>query len=72
MTADYCDLTEAYNKIVTECYPAQEAEIKIRCSKYFSEYCKKKKSTMQDYKSMPLRESFQKGLRLIKSIRHWL
>lgn len=46
MTADYCDLTEAYNKIVTECYPAQEAEIKIRCSKYFSEYCKKKKSMM--------------------------
>lgn len=43
MTADYCDLTEAYNKIVTECYPAREAEIKIRCSKYFSEYCKKKK-----------------------------
>lgn len=44
MISDYCDISEAYDRIISECYPAPEAEIKIRCGRYFSEYCKRKRS----------------------------
>lgn len=46
MTSEYCDLSEAYNKIISECYSERDAGIKIRCGKYFSEYCKRKKPLM--------------------------
>lgn len=62
MTADYCDLSEAYNKIVSECYSAREAEIKIRCCKYFSEYCKNKKQMMNFGNTEFYRKYFMKWL----------
>lgn len=43
MTVNYCELTEAYKKIVTECYPKSEAYIKIRCSEYLNEYCRRRR-----------------------------
>ena len=41
MTVNYCGLSEAYKKIVTECYPSIEAHIKIRCSEYLDEYLRR-------------------------------
>ena len=42
MTVNYCGLSEAYKKIVTECYPSIEAHIKIRCSEYLDEYFRRR------------------------------
>ena len=43
MTVNYCGLSEAYKKIVTECYPSIEAHIKIRCSEYLDEYFRRRR-----------------------------
>ena len=43
MTVNYCGLSEAYKKIVTECYPSIEAHIKIRCSQYLDEYFRRRR-----------------------------
>ena len=43
MTVIYCGLSEAYKKIVTECYPSIEAHIKIRCSEYLDEYFRRRR-----------------------------
>lgn len=43
MTVNYCGLSEAYKKIVTECYPSLEAHIKIRCSEYLDEYFRRRR-----------------------------
>ncbi len=43
MIANTCNLNEAYNKIVSECYPEREADIKIRCAEYLNEYCRRKR-----------------------------
>lgn len=43
MIANTCALSEAYNKIVSECYPQREASIKIRCAEYLNEYCRRKR-----------------------------
>lgn len=43
MTVNYCGLSEAYKKIVTECYPLAEAHIKIRCSEYLDEYFRRRR-----------------------------
>ena len=43
MTVNYCGLSEAYKKIVTECYPSIEAHIKIRCSDYLDEYFRRRR-----------------------------
>lgn len=43
MIANSCAMSEAFNKIVTECYPRKEAGIKIRCSEFLIEYCRKKR-----------------------------
>ncbi|MCD8036209.1 MAG: hypothetical protein LUE88_02345, partial [Clostridiales bacterium] len=43
MIANTCGMTEAYNKIVSECYPEREAYIKMRCAEYLDEYCQKKR-----------------------------
>lgn len=43
MTVNYCGLSEAYKKIVIECYPSIEAHIKIRCSEYLDEYFRRRR-----------------------------
>ena len=43
MTVNYCGPSEAYKKIVTECYPSIEAHIKIRCSEYLDEYFRRRR-----------------------------
>ena len=43
MTVNYCGLSEAYKKIVTECYTSIEAHIKIRCSEYMDEYFRRRR-----------------------------
>ena len=43
MTVNYCGLSKAYKKIVTECYPSIEAHIKIRCSEYLDEYFRRRR-----------------------------
>ena len=46
MIANYCELSEAYNKIVSECYSPGEAFIKIRCGEYLNEYCRRKRKNI--------------------------
>ncbi|GFI61855.1 hypothetical protein IMSAG049_01026 [Clostridiales bacterium] len=43
MIANSCGLSEAFNRIVSECYPVKEARTKIRCAEFLSEYCQKKR-----------------------------
>lgn len=47
MTVNYCGLSEAYKKIVTECYPSIEAHIKIRCSEYLDEYFRRRRIILE-------------------------
>ncbi len=46
MTAALCNLYDAYSQIVTDCYPACEANIKMICAKYLNEYCRKRRITI--------------------------
>lgn len=42
MIVEEKDIFETYGEIISGCYPPEEAAVKLRCAKYFSEYRKRK------------------------------
>ncbi len=47
MIASYCDLSDAYNRIISECYSKNDANIKIRCAEYLIEYSKRRHTSLE-------------------------
>jgi len=62
MIASYCDLSEAYNRIISECYSKNDAYIKIRCAEYLVEYSKRRHTTLEKADEVFFQDYFMKWL----------
>lgn len=62
MIASYCDLSEAYNRIITECYSKSYADIKIRCAEYLTEYSKRRHIALEKADEAFFEDYFMKWL----------
>ena len=58
MMTDICCLSDAYIRIVYDCYSECEADKRIRCSEYFIEYLKKKKIIFVNPKDYIIKDFF--------------
>lgn len=62
MIASYCDLSEAYNRIISECYSKNDAHTKIRCAEYLIEYSKRKHTALEKADENFFQDYFMKWL----------
>lgn len=62
MIATYCDLSDAYNRIITECYSKNDADIKIRCAEYLTEYSKRHRTALEKADERFFEDYFMKWL----------
>jgi len=62
MIASFCDLSEAYNRIISECYSKNDAHIKIRCAEYLIEFAKRRHVSLEKADKMFFQDYFTKWL----------
>lgn len=62
MIASYCDLSEAYNRIISECYSENDANIKIRCAEYLMEYSRRRRINLEKADGRFFQDYFMKWL----------
>lgn len=62
MIASYCDLSDAYSRIISECYSKNDANIKIRCAEYLMEYLKRRRTNIEKADESIFQDYFMKWL----------